>query len=139
MSRIDCSGIAGTDEMKPWYIPVYLSKMVLLALLSSLGLWFSYDYISFGILTLLSTYLLIILFFRPYQSIFSNLTIIFCESASILSLTVVFVNKYSTLTISGEILLLIVMEGFVIVSVALCIVRGMIFYRKLWKNRKSDD
>ena len=76
--RVDCSAIAGTREMRKCYIPLFLSKIIILALLSTLGLFLTYNLISFGILTLLSIYFLLLIVLRPYSSIFPNVTIIFC-------------------------------------------------------------
>jgi len=44
------------------------------------------------------------------------------------------VNRFSELTIGAEILLLIVMEGFVLVALGMAIIRAVIFYRKKLKG-----
>jgi len=85
-------GICGTQQISYFYIPLFLSKLLLFSFLIVLGLWLKFDLIVIIItfLFFISTTTLIIC--RPYTDSFSNLNIIICESIFLYSLTLAAIN-----------------------------------------------
>ena len=62
--------------MKGGYIPLFLARLIILAILLSLGVTQKYNFLIFPIALLMLLYLISIVIYRPYNGCLSNLSII---------------------------------------------------------------
>jgi hypothetical protein len=85
-------GVCGTQHMSDLYVPIFMFKMMAFSFLLVLGMWMSFEMIVNIMAGLFCLSFLTLLALRPYESIFSNLTIILCESTSTYALAMAALN-----------------------------------------------
>jgi hypothetical protein len=126
-------GICGTQQMSDLYVPMFMLKLLSFSFLLVVGLWAGFGLIAYTIACLFFISTATLLLMRPYTSIFSNITIIICEFTSLYALSLAMVIGKIEMTEEAEIFLLLILEGLIIIALALTAIRIVIYYRYLWR------
>jgi hypothetical protein len=127
--------VGGEYEIKHWYVPVFLAKVLLEVLLISFFMVSTAPWVIFALAGLQVLYLAILIYLRPYESIFSNLVAIIYNFVVFLSTVLVFLNKYFELGEDLDIIFQFVLEGALGIIACLCITRILRFYYHLYKAK----
>jgi hypothetical protein len=121
--------LRGLRYAKSWYIPLFLSKQVLVASILELGIIFSFDLVLFVLVGLELLYILLLLINRPYLSVFDNLGAFFCELIIFYSLILAAVNRFILISELDEVFMIFILQGFICLGVIQALVRIIIIYR----------
>jgi len=137
-AKLDTEGIAGTDEMKKWYIPIFLARALTVSVLYSFSFWLPLRIVTVILIIFESLYLLILLIGLPYsRRCFSTLTIIFNQITSLYGLGLVIIYRVAKVNSSTEILMWLAMEVLLVLICTFCGVRITHYYWQCWKNNKE--
>jgi hypothetical protein len=126
----------GEKEVKPWYIPYFLARSLLISLVFHILQGDGRMY-SVGITQVL--YLCGLLLVRPYSSALHNMGVLLCEFTIFLSIGLAFLDCFFNIPEMIEVLLIFVLEGALIVCLLVSVIRlGVAYYRILTKQLRKE-
>ena len=79
-------------------------------------------------------YLVLIVFYRPYKSCFSNLSVILNEFLALLSVSLALVNNFFRVNSDIEAFVLFILQGLIILCLALSLIRVFLHVRDLCRK-----
>jgi hypothetical protein len=87
-------GLCGDPSVGRKYIPFFLIRSALFAILIEIGFTLSMSTILYPILTLEAFYLILLIVLRPYQQFFDNIGIILLEFTVLYALTLALILQF---------------------------------------------
>jgi hypothetical protein len=90
--------LRGEKGAKNWYVPCFLLRSVLFALLFEAGISLSLSKALYAVIILETFYLLVLLLKQPYYSALQNFGVFICEFTALYALGLAFVRHFHTPT-----------------------------------------
>lgn len=102
--------MAGLEGAKKWYIPVFLLRLFLVALLLQAAvLLSSFEYVIYPLLGVILAHFLVTLFGRPYKRVQFNVSVLFCDFTQLYSFSLPLTRRFVAIDELTEIFLLFVL------------------------------
>lgn len=125
--------LTGFKDAKCWYIPLFIVRSLFLAVMANLGITQQYDILLYGIILLQSIYLLVLIFIRAYKRVIDNVGVIITEVTTLYALTLPYALRFVSVNELYEIFMVFVLQGMILISLALSLTRIIVYYTKIIK------
>lgn len=122
-------GFRGLKSTKNWYIPLFLSRMVVITIFFQAGISCSFDLLIYPIAITMILYLAFIIAFRPYAKAMDWIGAIVCEAISLYSIGLPLAARFVVVGEEIEVFLLFILEGIIIIAAIVALVRTIRVYR----------
>ena len=101
--------------------------------MANLGITQQYDILLYGIILLQSIYLLVLIFIRAYKRVIDNVGVIITEVTTLYALTLPYALRFVSVNELYEIFMVFVLQGMILISLALSLTRIIVYYTKIIK------
>lgn len=125
------------EKIKPWYVLLFLIRLLTIALLIEIGIDSSFDIIIYVISALSVSYIVFLILFKPYCSIFHNFGALLCEFGSLFAISLAMIHKHVSLNELYELFLMFILQGVICLMVVISLIRLVLTYRHLYNKHKS--
>jgi hypothetical protein len=123
--------LRGLEGVRPWYIPTFILREATVILLVKTGTAVTYDCIAFFLLAISLLYLVLMVRTRPYRQSIHNVGLIACELTSTYAIMLSVLPKFALISESTELFLVLILEGTLVITSLLALLRIFLVYRDL--------
>jgi hypothetical protein len=121
-------------EVKINYTRLFILRSLAMVFLISLGITHNYDNLIYYIVACQTFYTVVILVWRPYKRILDNVGTIILEIVTLYALTLPLVMRFASVEELDEIFLVFILQGMLLISLAMNFVRIVVDYGKVLIN-----
>lgn len=122
-------------KAKGWYSIYYLLKVILVSFLVVVAIWYPRPFVLYTILCLYALNFIFLIILWPYKNIFCHLSVLFNELAVLYALGLASISGMISMSDETEIFMLIVLQGFIVLSLLSSMIRIGRHYYALCLNK----